>query len=195
MYVYISLCFQAKKDMHIFNAVKENLFDTYINSILLKRKAPVKKQVYCVILFYTSNEKFEICNVGSPIGMVVPIFIINIFFNWDSTKVIPIEKTQAGYISMISQEFKRGSKCRSNSPAYLFLQLIQQFQVATRRTNPCMVVWQIYRDTEQPQKKETSMQPSLQFYDKINGSFIDQYLILSTFFEVIFHKVWFLSNM
>ena len=31
--------------------------------------------------------------------------------------------------------FKRGSKWRTNSPAYLFLQLIQQFQVATTSTS------------------------------------------------------------
>ena len=37
---------------------------------------------------------------------------------------------------MMSQEFKRGGKWRTNSPAYLFLQLIQQFQVATRNTSP-----------------------------------------------------------
>ena len=31
--------------------------------------------------------------------------------------------------------FKRGSKWRTNSPAYLFLQLIQQFQIATTSTS------------------------------------------------------------
>ena len=59
-------------------------------------------------------------------------------FRCTSTKVIPIEKTLAGYISMMSQGFKRGSKGRTNSLAYLFLQLIQQFQVATRSTSSDM---------------------------------------------------------
>ena len=48
-------------------------------------------------------------------------------FRWTSIKVIPMEKTYAGYISMISQGFKRGSKWRVKSPAYPFLQLNQQF--------------------------------------------------------------------
>ena len=38
----------------------------------------------------------------------------------------------------MSQGFKRGSKSRTNSPTYLFLKLIQQFQVATRSTSPDM---------------------------------------------------------
>ena len=59
-------------------------------------------------------------------------------FRWTSNKVIPIEKTSAGYISTISQWFKRGSKWRTNSPAYSFLQLIQQFQVATTNTSTDM---------------------------------------------------------
>ena len=33
-------------------------------------------------------------------------------FRWISTKVIPIEKTEAGYISTMSQGFKRGRKLR-----------------------------------------------------------------------------------
>ena len=56
-------------------------------------------------------------------------------FRWKSTKVITTEKTYAGNISTVSQGFKRGSKWRTNSPAYLFLWLIQQFQVATRSTS------------------------------------------------------------
>ena len=38
----------------------------------------------------------------------------------------------------MSQEFKRSSEWRTNSPAYLFLWLIQQFQLATRTTSPDM---------------------------------------------------------
>ena len=41
-----------------------------------------------------------------------------------STKVTPIEKTYAGYISTMSQGFTRSSKWRTNSPAYSFLQLV-----------------------------------------------------------------------
>ena len=55
-------------------------------------------------------------------------------FRWTSTKVMPIEKTLAGYISAVSQEFKRSSKWRTNSLAYLFLKLIWHLQVATRST-------------------------------------------------------------
>ena len=36
---------------------------------------------------------------------------------------------------MMNQGFKRGGKWRTNSPVYLFLQLIQQFRVATRSTS------------------------------------------------------------
>ena len=38
----------------------------------------------------------------------------------------------------MSQWFKRDSKWRTSSPAYLFLKLIKQFQVATRSTCPDM---------------------------------------------------------
>ena len=51
------------------------------------------------------------------------------------TKVIPTEKTQADYISTMSQEFKRGSKGMTRHPAYPILQFIQQFHIATRSTN------------------------------------------------------------
>ena len=40
---------------------------------------------------------------------------------WTSTRVIPIEKTRAGYISTMNQGFKRGRKWRTNSPIYPFL--------------------------------------------------------------------------
>ena len=189
MYVYISLCFQAKKD--IFNAVKENLFDTCINSILLKRKAPVKKQVYCVILLYTLNEKFEICNVGSPIGMVVPIFIINIFFNWDSTYRKDSSWLHFNDKSRVQerQQVKDQQSCISVFVAYPTIPSSnQEHQPMHGR----MVDLQRYRATSEERNFNVA-QPAV--YDKINGSFIDQYLILSTFFEVIFHKVWFLSNM
>ena len=59
-------------------------------------------------------------------------------FTRRSAKVIPVEKTQAGYISMMSQESKRGSKWWTNSPACLFLQLIQEFQIQTRSTSADM---------------------------------------------------------
>ena len=39
---------------------------------------------------------------------------------------------------MMSQGFKRDSKWRTNSPAYPFLQLIQQFHATTRSTSPDM---------------------------------------------------------
>ena len=42
-------------------------------------------------------------------------------FNGTSSKIRPVEKTQAEYISTRSQGFKRGSKRRTNSPAYPFL--------------------------------------------------------------------------
>ena len=38
----------------------------------------------------------------------------------------------------MSQGFKKGSNWRTNSPVYLLLRLIQQFQVATRSTSPDM---------------------------------------------------------
>ena len=42
-------------------------------------------------------------------------------FRWTPTKLTPIERNYAGYISLMSQRFKRGSKWTTNSPAYLFL--------------------------------------------------------------------------
>ena len=42
-------------------------------------------------------------------------------FRWTSTKIKSIEKTKAGYVSKISQGFKRGSKWRTNSPTYPLL--------------------------------------------------------------------------
>ena len=45
-------------------------------------------------------------------------------FRQTTTKVTPIEKTLAGYISRMSQEFKRDSKWRTNSAAHPFLQII-----------------------------------------------------------------------
>ena len=56
-------------------------------------------------------------------------------------KLIPIEKTWAGYISAMSQWFKRCSKWRNSSPAYSFLYRIPQFQVVTRSTSQ---TWQLY---------------------------------------------------
>ena len=38
----------------------------------------------------------------------------------------------------MSKGFKRGRKWRTNNPTYPFFQLIQQFQVASRRTRPDM---------------------------------------------------------
>ena len=40
-------------------------------------------------------------------------------FRRKSTKVMPIEKTSTGYISIMCQGFKGGSKWRTNSPAYI----------------------------------------------------------------------------
>ena len=40
-------------------------------------------------------------------------------FRQKSTKVMPIEKTSAVYISIMCQWFKGGSKRRTNSPAYI----------------------------------------------------------------------------
>ena len=63
---------------------------------------------------------------------------------------------------MMSQELKRGSKGRTNSPTYSFLKLITFFQVAATSTSPdttAMFHAWLYgtdRDTEQPQEKETS---------------------------------------
>ena len=45
-------------------------------------------------------------------------------------------KDLSRYISTMSEEFKRGNKWRTNSLPYLFLELFQQFQVATRSTSP-----------------------------------------------------------
>ena len=59
-------------------------------------------------------------------------------FRLTSTKVIPIEKNSASYVSAMSQGFKRGRKWRTNSSTYPFLQLIYQFQAAARSTSPDM---------------------------------------------------------
>ena len=68
----------------------------------------------------------------------------------------------ASYISTMNQGFNRGGKLSTRSPVYLFLQLIQQFQVATWSTSLDMTtvfhIWLYgrFKDTEQPQEKETS---------------------------------------
>ena len=59
-------------------------------------------------------------------------------FRWTSLKVLPIEKTYAGYILVISQGFNRSNRSRTNSPRYPFLQLIQHIQVATESISPGM---------------------------------------------------------
>ena len=61
------------------------------------------------------------------------------------------EKAPAGYISTISQRFRRGSQQSTKIPSYPFLQLIKYIQVAARSTSPdssipCKVVLQINRD-------------------------------------------------
>ena len=52
----------------------------------------------------------------------------------------------------MSQGLKRGSKGRTNSPTYWFLQFIQQLQVATRSTSLDMTtvfhIWLYDRSTE-----------------------------------------------
>ena len=93
-------------------------------------------------------------------------------FKWTFTKARPAEKTLAGYMSTMSQAFKRGSKWRINSPTYLFLQSILEFQVVARSPSPGMTAIfhrmlygrfiEIYR--EQPQEKKNSYNKSrLQF--------------------------------
>ena len=83
-------------------------------------------------------------------------------FRWTSSKVIPIKKIEASHTLMLSQWFKRGSNWRTNNPAYPFLQLIQQFLVATRSTNSDMTTtfytWSYGRfiEIEQTQEKEMS---------------------------------------
>ena len=59
-------------------------------------------------------------------------------FRWTSTKIIPTEETLTGYISTMSQDFKRSSNRRTKNPAYLFMQLIKLFKVATRSKSPDM---------------------------------------------------------
>ena len=41
-------------------------------------------------------------------------------FRWTSIRVIPTEKTEGGYFSMMIQGFKRYTKWRTNSPTYPF---------------------------------------------------------------------------
>ena len=76
----------------------------------------------------------------------------------------------------MSQEFKRGSKWRTDSPTYSFLLLIQQFLVATRATSPDMTkvfhAWPNGRYTEIQnnlrRKKPHKMNPGSNF---LGGSF------------------------
>ena len=42
-------------------------------------------------------------------------------WNLSYTKVISIDKIQAGFISTMSQGFERDGKCRANRPTYSFL--------------------------------------------------------------------------
>ena len=59
----------------------------------------------------------------------------------------------------MSQDFKRSSKRRNNSPTYPFLQLIQHIQFATGSTNPDMTTVFYVRlcgRFQEPQKEETS---------------------------------------
>ena len=76
----------------------------------------------------------------------------------------------------ISQGFKRGSKWRTNSPAYPFLLLIQQFHVATRSTSPDITLvfhtWYIYKDIEQPQ--EEKLHKTNQGSNFLEGCFSDR---------------------
>ena len=48
--------------------------------------------------------------------------------NWTFTKVLPVEKTEVGYISTMNQVLKRDSKRRTNSLTYLFLKFIESCQ-------------------------------------------------------------------
>ena len=65
-------------------------------------------------------------------------------------KVMNIEKT----IFQIIQSFKRSSRCRINSPKYLFLST--NIDMAKSIPLPRNVVCWIYRDKAQLQMKETS---------------------------------------
>ena len=78
---------------------------------------------------------------------------------------MPIEKTSVDYMLTMSQGFKRGSKCRTSSPAYSFLIFVAyptipssnwEYQPRHDNSFPCMAVWELYRDTEQSQEKENS---------------------------------------
>ena len=64
-------------------------------------------------------------------------------FRGTSTEVMLLEKTDC-VLMMIrerqSQWFERGSKWRINSPTYLFLQVIWQFQVVTPNASPDMTI-------------------------------------------------------
>ena len=82
---------------------------------------------------------------------------------WKSTKVIPVEKTQAGYISAISQGFKKGSKCWISCPTHtsLYCNFLvypnskQEHKCRNDKSIPFKPVWQIYRDKGQLQGKGT----------------------------------------
>ena len=51
-------------------------------------------------------------------------------FRWTSTKVMPIEKIYACYILTMSQEYKRSSKWRINSPTHQFFVAYLAFPIS-----------------------------------------------------------------
>ena len=68
---------------------------------------------------------------------------------------------------MMSQGFKRSSKWRTNSPAYLFLQLTQQFQVGIQsnlrrkklhRTNQCSIFLEAVLAIEKMEEPQSNLE-------------------------------------
>ena len=59
---------------------------------------------------YYNNE--WTCQKNEEVELVQPVQV-----TWQ----IPMKKTQAGYISTMTQEFERGSKWKTKSPTYPFL--------------------------------------------------------------------------
>ena len=82
-------------------------------------------------------------------------------FRWASTRKIPIEKTQPGYLSITSQWFQSGKQRKDQqSCIFVFVALLifssRDYEHQPRNDNsiPCMDIRQIYRDTQQPRKKK-----------------------------------------
>ena len=98
------------------------------------------------------------------------------------------EKIQIGYISTMSQGFKRSNKREPNSQAYLFMQLIQHIQEMIRSTWLGLTIifhacpdWKICRDKAQPKKKEASQ-------NKSSPIFLEAILAIETIREPQYNK-------